>query len=222
MIFRSGLTWPLTLTHTTFDPNPVRWSNETWNNIFWPCDLWPMTLTLRVNFGVIHVNVLTKFHGPELNNFFSIDLFSSTLHRRTDRRWRMGTGGLNDVRGQPLMIWGRARRKSRKSRRPFSREKINLKRPSPGKNKSQRPSPRKNKSQKTLLRKRNSKGLPGKKISKCLLQEKKSQEAFSRKKWTDLQSTVNWLDVPFKFHPSSIQVPFWCHLKPMMSIYSCH
>ncbi len=40
---------------------------------------------------------------------------------------------LAHIRGRPLMIWGGPRKK--KSRRPFSRpEKINLKRPSPGKN----------------------------------------------------------------------------------------
>ncbi len=67
------------------------------------------------------------------------------------------------------MIWGRARRKSRKkiSEAPL-REKINLKRSSSGKNKSKKAFPKKkgglNKSQKALSRK--------KIISRGLLQEK--------------------------------------------------
>ncbi len=79
-----------------------------------------MTLTFKVNFGVIHVHVLTKFHDPKLNGcwdmifflviFFLVPFFLVTfvlvnLHRRTDGQTDrqkathksppcMGTGGL--------------------------------------------------------------------------------------------------------------------------------
>ncbi len=67
--------WPLTLTHVTFDLDPcdpwpptflVSLSNEAPNHDFCPgnLDLWPMTLTFRVDLKFIHVHVLTKFHNP--------------------------------------------------------------------------------------------------------------------------------------------------------------
>ncbi len=67
--------WPtrhLTLTHTTFDldpcyPWPQRWpvrrSNETWKNVFWPGDLdlwpWPSKLTLGSPTFIIRPNFMT-------------------------------------------------------------------------------------------------------------------------------------------------------------------
>ena len=52
-------TWPLTLTHVTFEPDPcdpwppilpVRRSKGTWDHVFWPSDLdpwpWPSVLTM--------------------------------------------------------------------------------------------------------------------------------------------------------------------------------
>ncbi len=53
---------------------------------------------------------------------------------------QLPTGGEVGItlRGRPLMIWGEARRKSRKKNSEvLLQEKINLKRPSPGKNKPQ-------------------------------------------------------------------------------------
>ena len=110
---------PLTLTHATFDLDPcdtwpqilpVRWSNETWNNVFWPSDLdlWPMTLTLKINLRVIHINILTKFHDPELNGcwnlIFGLVTFGPITDRRPDRRKALHMsppcirpGGLNET-----------------------------------------------------------------------------------------------------------------------------
>ena len=84
---------PLTLTHVTFDLDPcdpwpkrlpVRWSNDTWKNVFGPgdLDLWPMTLTLKVSLGVIHINVLTKFHDPNFIGCWDMN-FGQVTSRHT-------------------------------------------------------------------------------------------------------------------------------------------
>ncbi len=68
--------------------------NETFNNIFWPCncDLWPMTLTLGVDLGVISIHVLTKFRNPRSNTFWVMNYcpvisVQSQTDRQTDRKW---------------------------------------------------------------------------------------------------------------------------------------
>ncbi len=86
--------WPLALTHVTFDLDPcdpwpqrlpVRWLNETRDNIVWPndLDLWPMTLTLNVTYGVIHVNVLAKFYDPKSTGCWDM-IFGLVTHRHTE------------------------------------------------------------------------------------------------------------------------------------------
>ena len=78
--------------------------NKASNHVFWPGDLdiWPMTLTFRVKFGVIYVHALTKFHSPRCNTFRDMnfgkvflvksqtksDAYEPTVHKH---RWAQKT-----------------------------------------------------------------------------------------------------------------------------------
>ena len=95
----SQVTFSLTLTLVTFDLDPCdlwpwpRWpsillvslSNEASNDVFWSSDLdlWPMTLKIRVDLGVIHVHDLAKCHDPRCNGSWDIN-FGLVTDRHTE------------------------------------------------------------------------------------------------------------------------------------------
>ncbi len=70
--FKQACTKLGSLTSYIICMKPVKWAS---NNIFWPgdLDLWPMTLTFRVDLWVIHVNAQTKFHNPRCNGFWDMN-----------------------------------------------------------------------------------------------------------------------------------------------------
>ncbi len=102
--------WPLILTHVIFDLDPcgpwppilpVSLSNEAISHVFWPgdLDLWPTTLTFRVDLEVIHVHALTKFHSPRCNgswdmNFVLVTDIQKAMHMSPPC---MRTGGLKNA-----------------------------------------------------------------------------------------------------------------------------
>ncbi len=68
---------------------PVRWWNETWNNVFglvkWTFDLWP--LTFRADLKVIHVHALTKFGHHNIMSSRSPDMnFDCVTYRQAYRK----------------------------------------------------------------------------------------------------------------------------------------
>ena len=68
--------WPLTSKITC---KVVKWVLKIMVFLLCDLDLWPMTLTLTVNFRVIHVHVLTKFHDPRSNDCWDMNFFLVTF-----------------------------------------------------------------------------------------------------------------------------------------------
>ena len=115
--------WPLTLTNVTYDLDPHDpWpsisagglSNKAPNHIFWSgdLDLWPMTLTIRVDLWAIPIHALTKFHDPMCNGSWNMN-FGLVTDIQTDRhtdRMHMSppcicTGGLGSTKCVTLQIF---------------------------------------------------------------------------------------------------------------------
>ena len=75
--------WPwlmcsLVLTQVTLDLTDNLWANQMRpEKVFLPgdLDLWPMTPTLKVDLGGIHVHALTKFHDPTFKGFWTQNNF---------------------------------------------------------------------------------------------------------------------------------------------------
>ncbi len=102
--------WPLTSKITC---KVVEWDlNETWNHVFWPGDLdiWPMTLTSRVDLKVIHIHALTKFEDHMPSRSWDMN-FGYVTYRQTDIQKVMHKsppcmrkGGLKNINLPPFLV----------------------------------------------------------------------------------------------------------------------
>ncbi len=71
--------WPLTFHITS---KTVKWGLKLCFLTCWP---WPLTLTIKVDLGVIHVHVLTKLHDPRCNGSWDMNFDLVTdIHKEYD------------------------------------------------------------------------------------------------------------------------------------------